>query len=160
LELALFAALALGAGCGVEGAAGPSPAREDAGAAADPAGTAADTAGPDAAVMVDPVGPAAAAIDAAGAAADAGGDAGALCEEACTATARPACPATQPFAACVSSCHVQLAGRCGGVIAAYLGCLATAAPEQLDCDEAGAPRARPPTCGDQFFAVAGCLTGR
>lgn len=136
--LLLLLAGPLAQGCSGDGSAGPAPARANESADASSTNATLDS----------------------GEAADGGPlDAETLCGRACTSTARAACPRAQPLADCVSSCRAQLARRCTQAMAVYLRCLADLAPAELECDEAGAPRAKPPACADALVALARCLTG-
>jgi hypothetical protein len=86
------------------------------------------------------------------------GEGGSLCQRSCASTSRPACPRTQSPSDCVASCEVLVAGKCGVQMTAFGECLAGLTAEQVECDEAGAPRAKSGACDDSLFALARCLS--
>jgi hypothetical protein len=81
--------------------------------------------------------------------------AGSLCARSCASTARAACPLT--MADCVPACDRLLSGKCSEEKSAYLDCLAGLRLDQLECDPAGAPRARAGGCDSSLMAVTHCL---
>lgn len=85
---------------------------------------------------------------------DAAAPPGSLCERSCASTARPACPLT--MADCVPACQKLLPGKCSEEKSAYLECLAGLRLDQLECDPAGAPRAKSGACDASLMALARC----
>jgi hypothetical protein len=81
--------------------------------------------------------------------------AGSACERSCASTARAACPLT--MADCVPSCEKVLPGKCSQEKTGYLECLAGLRLDQLECDPAGAPRARGGACDEALTALAHCV---
>jgi hypothetical protein len=81
--------------------------------------------------------------------------AGSVCERSCASTARAACPLT--MADCVPSCEKVLPGKCSQEKTGYLECLAGLRLDQLECDPAGAPRAKGGACDEALTALAHCV---
>jgi hypothetical protein len=85
---------------------------------------------------------------------DAAAASGSLCERSCASTARAACPLT--MADCAPACEKVLPGKCSAEKSAYLECLAGLRLDQLECDPAGAPRAKGGACDGSLMALARC----
>ncbi len=85
--------------------------------------------------------------------------AAAACERSCAVTGASGCPRISETSRCVASCQ-QLAGsRCGTEFTAFATCVGSLKTDEIECDEAGAPRPKAGHCEAAFAAAMRCLAG-